>query len=58
MIKMIVTNQQIINSGKNVRIGRKLASSTYKRNTPEYRVKHDTFPCQLQKKRIMPKPYQ
>ena len=57
MVKMIMTNEQVINSCKNVGIGRKFTLSLHKRDAPENRIEHDSFTCQLKKKGIMPQPY-
>ena len=58
MIEMIVADKQIINISKYGRIGRKLASALYERNTPIYRIYHKTLSSYLQEKRVMTKPYQ
>ena len=58
MVKMIMTNKQIIYLTKDRRIGRKLTSAFDKRNASIYRINHQTLSTQLKKKRVMPEPYQ
>ena len=57
MVKMVMTDKQVINFCKNVGIGRKLTLSFHKRDVSENRIEHDSFACQLKEEGIMSQPY-